>query len=406
MTDRWQAPQETPPPPQPFTGVTLKVERDCNMGCPECFMYVRGNEANRTDRVQMSMEVVNQVGMRIKEQISEYGPPPAGMAVSLHGGEPLLLGRDGIEERAAALRDAIPCDTNFGMQTNGLLLTPKMAEVLAGFNFEVGISLDGNREANDRYRHDQAGRSTFDRVVRAIDVAKAANLKWGLLAVIDLQNDPLETYEALTQYDPPLGMDFLFPLANHSSPPPRDPNNYQSRTPYADWLIPIIDKYINSPIPVRPVKKIRALMSIALGGPSLSEAFGNLPPRQLFVMDDGRYKDVDTLESLGTAAPDLGMNVFEHSFKQVAEHPWMKFRRLGSRSLSPICQKCDLMEKCGGGYIPHRYDQNGGDLITDKFRHPSVYCLDLKKLFRYVQTTIEGYMQAPPSNERGGGSAM
>jgi uncharacterized protein len=367
-------------------------------------MYVGGNEPNRTDRSHMSMEVVNQVGTRIKEQISEYGPPPAGMSVSLHGGEPLLLGHDGIKERATALRDAIPCDANFGIQTNGLLLTPKTARMLADFNFEVGISLDGNRKANDRYRRDQAGRSTFDRVERAIDVAKAANLKWGLLAVIDLQNDPLETYEALTQYDPPLGMDFLFPLANHSNPPPRDPK-YQSRTPYADWLIPIFDAYIHSPTPVRPIKKFRSLMSSVLGGPSLSEAFGNLPPRQLFVSDDASYKDVDTLQSLGIAAPDLGgMNVFGHSFRQVAEHPWMKFRRLGLGALSAVCRECDLVRICGGGYTPHRYDQSTEGPITKKFRHPSVYCLDLMKLIRHVQTTVQGYMQAPPSNERGGGS--
>jgi uncharacterized protein len=61
----------------------------------------------------------------------------------------------------------------------------------------------------------------------------------GLLCVVDLDNDPLMTYDALIAYQPPT-VDFLLPHGNWTTPVPGAPP--KCTTPYADWLIPAFDR--------------------------------------------------------------------------------------------------------------------------------------------------------------------
>jgi uncharacterized protein len=66
-----------------------------------------------------------------------------------------------------------------------------------------------------------------------------------LLCPIDIRNDPLSTYEALTAFEPPR-IDFLLPHGAWASPPPgRMPE--ATETPYADWLITIFDHWYSAP---------------------------------------------------------------------------------------------------------------------------------------------------------------
>jgi uncharacterized protein len=57
-------------------------------------------------------------------------------------------------------------------------------------------------------------------------------------------------------------------------------------------------------------------------------------------------------------------------------------RQIGADGLSAECRACPVMEICGGGLYPHRYRQGEG------FRHPSVYCADLKKLITHVRKRV------------------
>src|SRR4029077_9200606 len=91
---------------------------------------------------------------------------------------------------------------------------------------------------------------------RGSHLAVTAGLRWlnqdryrhlfnGLLCVIDLQNDPVATYEALLAFAPPK-VDFLLPHGTWESPPPgRLPD--KAETPYADWLIAIFDRWYGQP---------------------------------------------------------------------------------------------------------------------------------------------------------------
>lgn len=393
MADNLDGSFELPPQTSTeFGGLTLKVAPRCNLACDYCYEYLEDNTAWRRQPRGMPLDVVRQAARRLDDYVTRHGL--SRVQVSFHGGEPLLLGAEGIDERATILRDTVSCNLDLAIQTNGTLLEGRadsadesdedkksIMDVLIEHDFQVGVSLDGNLEANDRFRLDHAGRSSHDKVLRGIDLLKRTNLQWGLLAVIDIRNDPLETYNALKRHDPPLGLDFLLPHGNWTHPPPyRDGSE---ATPYADWILPIWREYFKATDYTPSIRKFDAVMRMVEGGTTLTDSLGNTAPTQLFVRPDGKYEDVDTLLSAHANAPVLDMDVFRHSFDEVAEHEWMVYRRAGSASLSKICQQCDIVSICGGGYIPHRYKEENG------FDNPSVYCSDLMAIIKQVQLHVQ-----------------
>ena len=90
--------------------------------------------------------------------------------VILHGGEPLLAGRARLRRIIAELRSALDgiCHLDLRIHTNGVLLNEQFCELFAEHDVKVGISIDGDRAANDRHRRYADGRSSYDKVIRAI----------------------------------------------------------------------------------------------------------------------------------------------------------------------------------------------------------------------------------------------
>ena len=80
----------------------------------------------------------------------------------------------------------------------------------------------------------------------------------------------------------------------------------------------------------------------------------------------------------GAGATRTQLNIFEHSFEDLKQCAlWVK---LYESSLKPCktCLECDYIQACGGGFLPHRYSAKNG------FDNPSVYCEDLKAIFRHI----------------------
>jgi uncharacterized protein len=81
--------------------------------------------------------------------------------ISFYGGEPLLAFE--LLQQVVTLTgsySAIPIE--FSVSTNGLLLTPAIADYLVGHHFNIGVSLDGPREEHDRNRVFRNGRGSFE----------------------------------------------------------------------------------------------------------------------------------------------------------------------------------------------------------------------------------------------------
>jgi radical SAM protein with 4Fe4S-binding SPASM domain len=109
------------------------------------------------------------------------------LAMTLHGGEPLLVRRPEMAALLAELR-AYPGPLTLGIQTNGLLLD---AAWLDFFDAEwpdltIGLSLDGDAVAN-AHRVDHRDRPTYGKVVRTIELLAERGRRIGVIMVVTRQ---------------------------------------------------------------------------------------------------------------------------------------------------------------------------------------------------------------------------
>jgi uncharacterized protein len=323
---------------------------------------------------QMSAAVARRTIERIAEHVTKHGL--ASIDVILHGGEPLLTGAEWLADLVGALRAAVPAQVNVALQTNGTLLGRPMLTVLKSLGARIGVSLDGDAEATGRHRRYANGRNSFDTVAAGLDLLRSpefVDCYSGILCTIDVENEPVSTYEALLKFAPP-ALDLLLPHANHSSAPPVQG--------HADWLISVFERWYGAPRQETRIRLFGEIIQLVLGQPGAVDGIGLLPSTLVVVDTDGSIKQLDSLSSAYPGAADTGLDVISGSFDDALDHPTTVARQIGAAALSRQCLDCEVMEICGGGLYPHRFRQGDG------FRHPSVYCQDLRKVITHIRDRV------------------
>jgi uncharacterized protein len=362
--------------PVPFRQFILKVHSRCNLSCTYCYVYEMADQGWPHLPRRMDTAVAATAADRIGEHARAHDLPS--VDVILHGGEPLLAGTGWLTELAGRLRARVPAQVNIGVQTNGTLLRPRMLQTLKQLGIGVGVSLDGDAEATGRHRLYPSGRNSFGAVADGLRLLGSPGFREiysGILCTIDVQNDPLATYEALLEFRPP-AVDLLLPHANWSCPPPG--------TGYADWLIAVFERWYSAPEQETRIRLFAELIQLVLGNPGAVEGLGLAPSTLIVVDTDGSIKQLDSLGSAYDGAAETGLHVSTDAFDAALGHPTTVARQIGADALSAQCQQCPVLRVCGGGLYPHRYRSGAG------FRHPSVYCADLMRLIDHVRMRVLG----------------
>lgn len=358
----------------PFRQFIMKVYSRCNLSCSYCYVYEMADQGWRGMPRRMSPEVVGRAVQRIAEHAGKHRL--ASVEVILHGGEPLLAGEEWLTGLVGLLRSRVPAQVNVTLQTNGTLLDLPMLTTLKSLGVRIGVSLDGDAEATARHRLYPNGRSSFNAVAGGLDLLRSPEFSdcySGILCTVDVENDPVSTYEALLKFTPP-ALDLLLPHANHSSAPPGKG--------YADWLTSVFDRWYSAPRQETRIRLFNEVIQLVLGNPGEVEGLGLLPSTLVVVDTDGSIKQLDSLSSTYPGAADTGLNVISGSFDDALDHPTTVARQIGAKALSPQCHSCDVMEICGGGLYPHRFSDGIG------FKNPSVYCNDLYQLITHVRNSV------------------
>ncbi|GAA3863590.1 hypothetical protein GCM10023084_16050 [Streptomyces lacrimifluminis] len=327
----------------------------------------------------ISDEVISWTALRLAEHAKDHAL--SSVQVILHGGEPLLAGPKRLRRVCEELRRALGgvCELDLRIHTNGVQLSERYLDLFDEFGVLVGISLDGDKAANDLHRRFADGRSSHDKVLAAVGLLRQERYRHlfaGLLCTIDLRNDPGATYDALAALGPPR-IDFLLPHATWDEPPPRPD---AAPAPYADWLMAVYDRWDLRGRPI-PVRMFDSVISTLGGGPGLTEAMGLAPADVLVIETDGTFEQADSLKTAYDGAPATGEDVFHHTLDQVAAHPGITARQQGMAGLNEQCRSCPVVRSCGGGLYAHRYRGDGSG-----FDNPSVYCADLETLIRSIDT--------------------
>ncbi|WP_330179447.1 FxsB family radical SAM/SPASM domain protein [Nocardia sp. NBC_01503] len=363
----------------------IKVHSRCDLACDYCYMYEHADQSWRGRPMGLAPATATRIAFRIAEHAAAHELPE--VAIVLHGGEPLLLGVDRTREFLATLHTAIApvARLNLHIHTNGVLLSPAFLDLFTEYNVRVGVSLDGDRAANDRHRLYRNGRSSYDRVSASLELLRKPRYRAlfsGLLCTVDIANDPVAVYRGLLAQDPPR-MDLIMPHSNWEHQPPglrspRDPDNpKQGGGEYGRWLIAVFDAWNADGRPV-PLRTFESVVAAMYGRPSSAEAIGLDQVDLLVIETDGSLEQVDSLKTAYEGAAATGLDVWDNSLDEAAVLPGITVRRDGIDGVSAICKSCPVVQVCGGGFYPDRYRPGAG------FDNPSVYCSDLKEMIDHV----------------------
>ncbi len=363
--------------------VLLKTASRCNIDCSYCYVYRGPDTAWRKQPKRMRPEVLAAVCDRLVEQADRQR---AGFAIVLHGGEPLLLGFDGLASMLRKLRSRFSLERHpIGIQTNGTLLTRELLDLFAETRTSVSVSIDGPREVNDIGRLDHRGASTHAATMRGIDLLDSHDerefLFAGTLSVIQPAADPAIVYRFLKDLGSP-SMDFLFQDGNHDRLPPGKAR-FES-TEYGQWLSRVLDLYLADPSPV-PIRVCDDTIKLCLGGESQKEGRGNKPYGILVIETDGEIRKNDTLRASFDGADRFGnpWNVTTTSLSTVLASPeFIAYAGMHSPE-SQVCRACELLAICGGGMPLYRWSTERG------YDNPSVYCHDHKAMIRHAVSRLD-----------------
>lgn len=363
--------------PTPFRQFVLKVASRCNLDCDYCYMYHLADQGWRSAPRLMSAAVVAKAAQRIADHAERHDLDR--VEVILHGGEPLLAGADRLAAVVSTVRRTLPPGTGLAvsMQTNGTLLRRPVLDRLAEAGIRIGVSLDGAEEDHDRHRRDASDRGSHAATVaglRLLTEEPYRHLFAGLLAVADVDSDPIRTYEALLEFHPPT-VDFLLPHATWAGPPP-------GREVHGRWLAAVFDRWYDAPRSETTIKLFSEIIHLVLGEDSRSDQVGLSPAATVVVNSDGAVEQVDTLRVAYPGAPATALTVFANDFDEALAHPAVAARQIGLAALAAECRTCPLVRVCGGGHYAHRYRAGTG------FRNPSVYCADLGFLIRHISGRV------------------
>ncbi|MBI4832727.1 MAG: anaerobic sulfatase maturase [Candidatus Lindowbacteria bacterium] len=164
----------------------------CNLACQYCF-FLKKEKLYPGSDFRMSDSVLESYIRQVIE--ASRGEP---VTIAWQGGEPTLMGLDffrkSIEYERKYLKPG--CAIQNTIQTNGTLIDEEWRRFLHENQFLVGLSLDGPKELHDAYRMDKAGRSVFDRVMRAVRLKQQHKVEFNILATVNAANadHPSEVY--------------------------------------------------------------------------------------------------------------------------------------------------------------------------------------------------------------------
>jgi uncharacterized protein len=355
---------------RPFHIVAKPVGPICNLNCKYCFYLEKKGLYPDERRWRMSDEVLAQY---VRQYIQSQ--PQEEISFAWQGGEPTLLGVDFFRQVVELQRKYAGgkriCNA---LQTNGTLLDDRWCEFFTANGFLVGLSIDGPREAHDRYRVDRRGRPTFDAVMRGLELLKKHKTDFNTLTVVNRANSrkPLEVYRFLKQVGS--GYVQFIPLVERS--PPRGPNaaacdlaeppgpgaaaGPEARVTgwsvpageYGRFLCAIYDEWVRNDVGKVSVQLFEVALGCWIGLGSSLCVFARTCGAAMALEHNG---DLYSCDHYVYPKYRLG-NILHAGLADLAGSPrQMKFGADKLDTLPRYCRECAVRFACNGGCPKHRF---------------------------------------------------
>jgi uncharacterized protein len=153
----------------------------CNIDCAYCYLPDR-NAARR-----MTPETLDQTFRFLFAQPHRLARE---LTIAWHAGEPMTVPIEFYQSAFHSLAGYVPDSVQVenSIQTNATLITQEWCDLIKTWRVRVGVSLDGPKFLHDARRMDRAGRGTFDRVMRGVELLQANRIEFTTITVLSAQS--------------------------------------------------------------------------------------------------------------------------------------------------------------------------------------------------------------------------
>ncbi|MCX5654580.1 MAG: 12,18-didecarboxysiroheme deacetylase [Planctomycetota bacterium] len=149
--------------------VVWNCTRRCNLKCVHCY--------SQSENKAYEGELTTGEGLAMLEDLAQFGVP----VTLFSGGEPLVR-----QDLFTLIERTVRLGMRAVISTNGTLITEEKAERLKAFNLSyVGVSLDGLKDVNDRFR---GVSGAFEKALAGIRNCQKTGIKVGLRFTITNRN--------------------------------------------------------------------------------------------------------------------------------------------------------------------------------------------------------------------------
>jgi uncharacterized protein len=358
----------------------MKITSRCNLNCTYCYMFNKGDttflEKPKVMDENIALIAVKKILKYAEKHNLKY------ISIVLHGGEPLLAGYSWIEKFLRNLRALTPKGLNVSilLQTNATLIDLEWVRIFNEYKVRVGISLDGPPEWNDLNRVDHAGKGSYEKVRKSIELLLSLGKDspgCGVLVVANPNYSSVKIYKHLVE----LGiknMDFLWPDHHYDDPPPWE------KGALAQYFIDLFDLWFSQEHYEIKIRWFEEALRILLGGKCNTRGLGlGLEPvTDIVIETDGSIEPSDTLRTCSNGMTRVGLNVLHDEIEDIYSKELFKQGLTNVDTLPDKCYSCIAFDICGGGKLTHRWSNENG------FANPSIHCFDLLTTLEHISKRI------------------
>lgn len=343
--------------PKSFHIVVKPVGPRCNLNCEYCYYLEKTKYFPEDKNSIMPKNILEEF---IRQYIGSQDVPV--ITFSWQGGEPSLAGLD-FYKNVVNLQKKYSAGKKIenSFQTNGILLDDRWCDFFSENNFLIGLSIDGPREIQDKYRVYKNGKSTFDDVMKSLKCLKKHQVEFNTLTCVQKDNSykPLEVYNFLKE----IGSRFMqfIPIVErkvsylkNNEQKPADISSHEvvfvtnwsvESLQYGKFMKSIFDTWVKNDVGNYFVQLFDVCLGIFCGYEPGLCIFGETCGRTLVLEHNGDVYSCDHF----VYPENLIQNIIkEPLLKIVNSEKQIKFGIDKKEQLPDYCRECDVSFICNG----------------------------------------------------------
>lgn len=296
--------------------------------------------------------------------------PSDQVIVTFYGGEPLLA-PEVIFHSVDYIENTLGRAIRKKIITNGSLVTPDIAKYLSEHDFDVNISLDGGKIAQDAFRLYKNGKSTFEDVVNGIKALREYGNSIKILMTVGDFNAPnlVENVKELLSFGPTtIALNLPKALQNGD-------NGIEGSINYSDLLtqyLKCVDLCYQARIPEGHMADI--IYGFLRNEVQFKPCHGC--GKQIALTPDGMIGPCQAY--LGTKKYFIPLESYSNKRELRLNDAFKKWNDV-SMYRCKQCRSCFLLPVCPGD-CPYDWENRCGSL----YDVPETYCLSRKTMFDYM----------------------